>query len=526
MLFLKNSIVLTFTLLLTIQLTAQDVTWMPKNKLSKKDDITGITILGAADGEVAVMSEKYLGLLNAESLQLIKEYKEDMTGHPPMYLDGKWSIIALDSKKNGPTCLTYRDLKAASATAKELVCLDPNEKEGTKKMLKAEFKKNGVLSMPRLINSQNRKWYVYPSTNYIDKTVDHYVFNDKLELVYKKKVAYLQKINNRTVNLNYANVNISNEGNIVYYGHRKIAKDNKFQGIVLTYHHKEDKITSFVSKSTKNKVFSPAKKGLPGITNLGRIGEQHNGSTITSLMGDAVVYAGIYKDAKGKDQGIFYDRFDLKTNTFSGMQEIIFSEDILTKINNGKKKSKIKGEVAIANLQLKANGDFTVLFEIDNSQANVHSNTTFGNNYGFGSTEESLSVDLDSRDILYYNFNPDSKLTYSGVIKKHQKKGMLNQTSFVAATVDNTVHVFFNSLKRGSSKIMKYSINADGSAVKEQEVISPPKMYLAPNRIDLAGNNFVRSMSGIGASYHRLTKDEILVEGLDGKRSTIVKIKL
>lgn len=520
---LKKLFLLCACLLLTLGIIAQEVAWMAKNKISKKDDFSGMTILGLYNGEIAVRTDKHFGVLDPNTMELKRQYKEKMGVHPSHYIGGKWVSFRDDArlfKMNRPVCVFYKDHEDESAKETELICIDVYANKKNRKAAKAEMKKNGVLKLSYLINSSNNEWFVYPFTNYIDKTIDHYIYNNKLDLVYEKKIPYMQEVGGERVNLVNKNIIINNEGNLIYTGFESNAKNDMVSAVVFTYDHKKDKVTSFISKSTENKIYSAAKNKNPMFSQL----DLKNSSTTISTSTDEILYAGVYKDDEGKEKGTFIGRFDLSDFTFSGWQEVAFTEDILTKIKTNKKgkiKSKIKGEIVIKNLLIKDNNEATLLLEVENTEAHM---TMFS---PFQDKEESISVDLDCRDILYFNFNAQNKLTYSGVIKKHQKKGMTDQASFVATTLENTTHILFNSLDGGASQLMQFSINEDGSKVTEKEVPSPARKYILPKKLGLAGMNFARRMMATGFSSMLLKdKGEILVEGLDGKRSTLVKIKL
>ena len=313
---------------------------------------------------------------------------------------------------------------------------------------------------------------------------------------------------------------ITNEGNIRYSGFDSAPKENTASAMVFTYHHKEDKITSFISKPTENNIYPISKGKIPTISDPFPNGKP---STLFRTIGDEIFYAGVYRDTENNEAGVFLGRYDLANNSFSKWTEVPFSEKMLTKIKTNKKgkvKSKTKGDIVIKELLVKDNNDVILLFELENTQTDLV-------NFGNPNQEESIQIDLDSRDILYFNFNPQTEFTYSGVIKKHQKNGIADQASFVATSIVNTTHILFNSLEGSSSRLMQFSINEDGSEVSEKEVFNPDRKLITPKKITLPSIHFGRSFMATGTSNLLMKeKGELLIEGMDDKRSTLVKIKL
>ena len=242
---------------------------------------------------------------------------------------------------------------------------------------------------------------------------------------------------------------------------------------------------------------------------------RRSGSTRYKVTDEAFLYGGIYKDSKGKkEEGVFFGRFDFATNTFSKLQEIPFDGEMLSKISK-QKSGKIKGQINIKNLLLKSNKDVILLFELNNSKSGMR--TIPDNNQR---NESQWVTDNNNLDILYYNFNSQNELTYSGNIEKHQKKDVAAD-SFLAASIENTTYILFNSLD-GDAKIMKYDISKDGT-VTENVVNSSGKKYISPGN---QNSNIFINLGKQGLSHLITNNDEILLEGRDGKHPTLVKIKL
>lgn len=523
MLFLKNSLFLILGLILSINLSAQEVTWMPKNKLAKKDEFTGLAIFGINNGNLAIANDKNIGILDANTLELKELNKKSPSSYSIINLDGKWISFTDDAPKLKMAkrlCIYYKFFQDKSAKEKELICIDMYKEKKEKKLLRQEALKNGVLKLNDFIPSQNNQWVVLPIINYLDKTIDHYVFNTKLELIYEKKIPYLQKIKNKEVNLNHATFVVTNEGDLRYGGYHEESQDYNFVPFTLEYKRKTDEISNFIFSGTTNRVFNPSIKKKASVFSFGPV--RRHGSIIQKIAGDEFIYAGTYKDSDGKNEkGIFFGRFNFRTNTFNDFQEIPFSQKMLTDIPT-KKNGKLKGNISLKDMLVKADKDIMLLFELNNTKIGLKTSpTTFQSGLSGQTTFETRwEVDIDNRDILYYNFNSQNELTYSGNIKKHQKKGK-GSDSFLATTIDNKTYILFNSLSSRESELMKYTINQDGS-ISEKEVLRSAKKYISPTNQPYIGFD----LGNNGLPHLIINKNEILINALDGKRATLVKVKL
>ncbi len=500
MTYFKELLLLTGCLFLVSMLTAQDITWMPKNKLAKKDETRGWKILGVDNGEIAIKTRERFAIVDLNTLEVKEDYKSKMSFHPSHFINGKWVSFRDDAKlfkMNKPYCIFYKDHRDESSKETKLFCNDLYADKSKRKQMKEELKKNGV-PFNYLISSPINKWFVYPLTNYIDKTIEHKVYNENLELVYEKEIKYTQRINDKKLNLNYSRLIINDNGDLRYIGYNGRSTKKPFIANLLTYDHASDKIESFISKPTKNIVFDRAEKAITS----GKPGRKEE-SVKYHFRNEQAVYAGIYKDQKGeRDLGIFVGKFDIADGSFTDFQEVPFSEEILAKIKGDGKK--IKGQILISELLVKDNGDVTLLLELEKNKSGMQMN--FNPN---GNTENYFQVNVDKKDIIYYNFNSENELTYSGVIKKNQNKDPISASSFFATTIDNITYIIFNSLDRKNSSILRYSISEDGSSIEEEEISGPSNKYILPTK------NFVK----------KDTK-EIILKGLDGQKPTLVKIQL
>lgn len=524
MIFLKKSTLLILCLFLTVQIIAQDVVWMPQNKFSKKDDFFSLYVREIQDQKIILGNSNAYAVLDANTLELKREYEKSYKASTTLFLDGQKVGFRTDAKllkPNNPTCIYYKSLDDESAKEQKLICHDLYSNKKNRKIAKKESRKNGgIVSLGIVSSSKNGKWIVRPFTNYIDKTIDHFVYNEKLELIYEKKIPYLQNIDNKEMNLNIALMLVLDEGDIQYLGYNDHPKGDKFEAFVLTYNRTEDKIFSFISKPTKNKVFSSTKDLSSPLMYNNFVNA--NRSVLYGLAENQIIYAGIYKNKEDKEEGVFIGRFDYANNTFQPFQEIPFSQDMMAKIrtkNNSKKDKKFKAKVLLKELIFKKNKDVIILAEVDGTKSNIM--TSFDD----GEFNDRLKTDLEVKEILYFNFNPQNELSFSGLIDKHQRKGEKEQASFVAVVVENTTHILFNVMDKIKSSIVSYSINEDGEDIKEREIHGPSKKLLRPNRVGLSGAFFIGNIEA--SRFSNLTnKGEILLKGIDGERSTIVKIKL
>lgn len=512
-------------------LNGQELTWMPKNKLSKKDDIVGLSILGIKNDEIAIRTDKYFGFLDLNNLELKREYKLKMKGESILNIDDKWFSFKGKSNlfnKKEPFRIYYKQLDNDSKDEKILISIDYASNKAELKAIKKEMKKHNSAFFPILSTSKNKEWIILPWINYLNKTVNHIVFNKKLEKEYELNISYIQEINGTSVNLLNAYSHIQDDGNIIFSGYADPTNNEIFKPFVFFYDNSTDKISGYLSEGTKNIVNTKDKKLYT--LNKKKHSESKNPITQLKTTKDQIIYAGLYKDKKGG--GVFIGRFDLNKKVFIPFQEIAFNEELLTKIktnNKGKVKSKLNGNLLLQDVLIKKNYDVTILFEIDGTDIQSMSIPGLPSSFSqLPQKKEYTEIGLDCRDILYFNFDNNNSLTYSGIIKKHQKKGNIKAASFISTTKENDTYILFNELNNSKgSSILSYCIKEDGSKTKMNLVLdNSKKQFIAPKKIDLYGINPWRSVWGAGLSFF-LTKNEgeLLMEGIDNKKSTLIKIQ-
>ncbi len=535
---LKKFLLLICIIWFSISLNGQ-TTWMPNNKLDTKlvtkeeeeeDDMgvdMGVTIVGVANGEIAVRTDEYFGILDAETLALKKDFKDSITAYPSRYINDEWTIFTEKRSRNRmacpPFCLFSKGIDDQQNMEKILACHPDIQDEKLQKMVEAEAEKyDSSTKTHHLIASQDKNWYVYAFTNYLDKTIDHHVYNNKLDLVYEWKIPYLQETKGININLIFGNLSVTNNGDIIY-AIDQIAAADRLQMYVFRYHHQTKDFSNVAASRTNRKAFIKDKNAKDFF------GKPENAPKVSSSLykatDDQILYAGIYYDVNDQEKGIFIGGFNFNNNTLFSFREIPFPEAVLTKIKTDKKgtlRSELNGSLRIEDILVKANGDKMVLLEMTNTVIKTIVKTKQS-----GAIEEGVGVDLNSGDILYLNFSPKNELTFSGVVKKNQQRGLVEAASFVATTVDNTTHILFNSLEKKSSKILQYTISEDGSTVEELEIESNPNQYLTPKKLDTGFSAIRRNVMNIGPAYLLLKEQQaILVEAMDGQKSTLVKIKL
>ena len=507
------------TLLLLVVYSAssfgQEVSWLPEQAAFKKG--TEFYIAQWDEDELLVNDFKSLYVLDRKSMKVKNSYdRKDLFAEKGERYSGVLKTadgwVAL-----GSSCRAMQ--KKGSDCAFQYARLENGSFGGAKNWM--TFPRKGasatLISGVKLEVSDNGKYILrWADGKFI-------VYNASFEEIYTKEAPDIFTINGKPVYMRTAKRFIDDEGNIYMAGvlmneKMKRSDPGKYHPFFVRYDRANDRFHHHIVEVKKGTVLFPT--GKPDYV-LAKNKDSMEGRDAAFVVLDAansrLTVAGIYGSPNGG--GVFSVQYDFANDKVVPLQAHAFPADLYKQVSTDSYKGKeIKGSVILQNVFAKKNGDVMVLLELDRSVIQPQFDPNTPSNSKF-----------DCLDILYFNIGGDNGLEYYGNIPKKQEDAkLMEEVSFVAACVENDVHVVYNTLsKKSAHELMDVKITEDGKLEKKALIGLGKNTTILPNKLSVfmafAFEHYVDKVQGYRKPI-QVSGNEVWVRAMRDKKNSLLKI--